>query len=136
MPEPIYAIHDLQHGYDGRPVLEIPHLTLAPHTIVGLVGPNGSGKSTLLRLLAAVETPRRGRIDFEGANLAPFAPATRSRPASIFPRSTSTSTPRPPSKKSDRPAAMIPASTASAPPPARPPSASPSSCPGCSPNSA
>ncbi len=79
MTEPIYAIHDLQHGYGGRAVLDIPHLTLAPHTIVGLVGPNGSGKSTLLRLLAAVETPRRGCIDFEGGPLAPFAPTVRSR---------------------------------------------------------
>jgi tungstate transport system ATP-binding protein len=77
--EPIYAIQDLQHGYDGRPVLQIPHLTLAPHGIVGLVGPNGSGKSTLLRLLAAVETPLQGRIDFEGVPLAPFAPAVRFR---------------------------------------------------------
>lgn len=79
MTEPIYAIHDLQHAYGGRAVLDIPHLTLAPHTIVGLVGANGSGKSTLLRLLAAVEAPRRGRIAFEGAPLTPFAPATRSR---------------------------------------------------------
>jgi tungstate transport system ATP-binding protein len=79
LSEPIYAIHDLQHGYAGRPALDIPHLVLEPHAIVGLVGPNGSGKSTLMRLLAAVETPRRGRVYFEGAPLAPFSPATRSR---------------------------------------------------------
>ena len=37
---------------------------------MGLVGSNGSGKSTLLRLIAGVERPSHGEIEFFGKNLA------------------------------------------------------------------
>ena len=38
--------------------------------ILGLIGPNGSGKTTLFNLIAGVFKPDRGRIEFEGEEIA------------------------------------------------------------------
>ena len=48
--------------YEGRTVLALEHLALAPGCRLALVGPNGSGKSTLLRLLAFLEAPNEGTL--------------------------------------------------------------------------
>src|SRR5580765_6641414 len=37
---------------------------VAPGDVVGLVGANGSGKSTLLRMLARLDQPARGRVEW------------------------------------------------------------------------
>lgn len=63
----IYHIQNLTHRYGDQPVLQVDDLSIARGSLVGLVGPNGSGKSTLLRLLALVEVPSAGRIQFNGA---------------------------------------------------------------------
>ncbi|SMC22019.1 tungstate transport system ATP-binding protein [Desulfacinum hydrothermale DSM 13146] len=60
----IYQAENLQHRYGTQTVLQLDHLSIERHKIVGLMGPNGSGKSTLLRLLAFVESPSRGRIAY------------------------------------------------------------------------
>ena len=73
MPDnPLYRVSRLKHAYQGRTVLSIDTLEIAPASIVGLIGPNGSGKSTLLKLLAFVERPAEGRISFKGRPAAPF----------------------------------------------------------------
>jgi ABC-2 type transport system ATP-binding protein len=38
--------------------------------ILGLLGPNGAGKSTLMRLLATLSAPSRGRITWNGGDIA------------------------------------------------------------------
>jgi putative ABC transport system ATP-binding protein len=43
---------------------------ISPGEIVGIAGPSGSGKSTLLHLLAGLESPTAGTIQFDGRNLA------------------------------------------------------------------
>lgn len=47
----------VKKSYEGRRVLDIDELTLAPGEILVVAGPNGAGKSTLIRLLALVEEP-------------------------------------------------------------------------------
>jgi tungstate transport system ATP-binding protein len=59
------ALRDAVHRYGGRVVLDVPAFELSDG-ITALVGPNGSGKSTLLRLLAALEEPSDGVLEFEG----------------------------------------------------------------------
>lgn len=58
----------LSKSYDGREVLKVIDLHVAPGEFVAVVGRSGCGKSTLLRLLANLEKASRGRLDFgEGA---------------------------------------------------------------------
>jgi branched-chain amino acid transport system ATP-binding protein len=45
-------------------------LTVADGTMVGLVGRNGAGKTTLMRTLMGHLTPKQGRIEFDGQDLA------------------------------------------------------------------
>ncbi|MBI5248148.1 MAG: ABC transporter ATP-binding protein, partial [Desulfomonile tiedjei] len=61
-----YKIRDLSFSYGGSPILAVPELEIPDGKIVALVGPNGSGKTTLLHLLAFIEPPDSGRIEFLG----------------------------------------------------------------------
>jgi putative ABC transport system ATP-binding protein len=51
------------------PVLDGVSLTLDAGETLALTGESGSGKSTLLHLVAALETPDRGRIAVNGADV-------------------------------------------------------------------
>ncbi len=75
---PIYTLSNLCHYFDGREVLRIEDLSIAPGKILGLVGPNGSGKSTLLSLLAFLRTPTLGTILYKGIPVLPSHKARRS----------------------------------------------------------
>lgn len=47
--------------------------------IVGLVGANGAGKSSIVKTIGGVVVPQRGRVDFEGQDLAAVPPHRRIR---------------------------------------------------------
>jgi NHLM bacteriocin system ABC transporter peptidase/ATP-binding protein/NHLM bacteriocin system ABC transporter ATP-binding protein len=51
-------------------VLNDVSLTLRPGACLAVVGPSGSGKSTLMRLLLGLERPERGRVLYDGRDLA------------------------------------------------------------------
>jgi tungstate transport system ATP-binding protein len=74
---PIYTLENIVQAYKGKIALDIPHLSIAPGSITGLMGPNGSGKSTLLKLLAFVSPPVKGSLFFHGKIEAPFSPKVR-----------------------------------------------------------
>lgn len=40
------------------------HTSIAPEEFLCVLGPSGSGKTTLLRILAGLETPTKGRVEF------------------------------------------------------------------------
>jgi putative ABC transport system ATP-binding protein len=50
-------------------------LVIGEGELVALVGPSGSGKTTLLQLLGALDRPTRGRVVFEGRDLASLGDA-------------------------------------------------------------
>jgi NitT/TauT family transport system ATP-binding protein len=52
---------------DELVVLENVNLTLRPGEIVGLLGRSGSGKSTLLRLIAGLDVPTNGVVNYHGS---------------------------------------------------------------------
>ncbi|MBA2731856.1 MAG: ABC transporter ATP-binding protein, partial [Acidobacteria bacterium] len=43
----------------------------------GLLGPSGCGKTTTLRMIAGLETPDRGRIEFDGRDITELSPERR-----------------------------------------------------------
>ncbi|HEU4320512.1 MAG TPA: ABC transporter ATP-binding protein [Acidimicrobiia bacterium] len=65
------VIRGLGFGYAGqtRSVLSGIHLDVESGTVHAVVGPNGSGKSTLLRIVAGLEEPSVGSVDFLGERL-------------------------------------------------------------------
>ena len=70
-------IRHLEKSFGDVQVLEDLSLELAEGEILALLGLSGSGKTTALRLLAGFETPDRGEILVEGADVAALPPAKR-----------------------------------------------------------
>lgn len=67
----LYRLDHIRFGYlINQVVLDIPELKIAADKITAIQGINGAGKSTLLKLLAFLERPQRGSIQFCGKSLA------------------------------------------------------------------
>ena len=52
-------------SWSDKDVLRNVCVTLAPEERVGLVGANGEGKTTLVRILAGIEPPTEGTMQFK-----------------------------------------------------------------------
>ncbi len=74
-------IEDLHASVDGKEILKGIDLTVNAGEVHAIMGPNGSGKSTLAQVLAGREayTVTRGRVLFEGTDLAELQPEDRAR---------------------------------------------------------
>ncbi len=70
-------IRHLEKSFGDVQVLKDLSLELAEGEILALLGLSGSGKTTALRLLAGFETPDRGEILVDGADVAGLEPAKR-----------------------------------------------------------
>lgn len=68
-------VQGLGHDYEGRPALQGVDLHVPAGSTVALVGGTGGGKSTLLKILLGFLVPTRGRVLFDGADLAGLDPA-------------------------------------------------------------
>jgi len=66
----LLCVENVYAGYDKADVLEDVSLTVASGSITCILGSNGSGKSTLIRAILGLTPPRRGRVLFDGADLA------------------------------------------------------------------
>lgn len=53
------------------------NLTVRDGEVMSVVGPSGCGKSTLLRVIAGLETPDRGRVLYDGQDMASVPPRDR-----------------------------------------------------------
>jgi ATP-binding cassette subfamily B protein len=79
--------HDVWFRYsDALPwVLRGTSLRLPAQGTIGLVGLNGAGKSTVVKLLTRLYEPTRGRITWDGVDLADFDPESlRERISAVF----------------------------------------------------
>jgi len=65
----------------GQPfrVLDIPELTMAPGTALGVSGPSGCGKSTLLHLIAGLMRPSSGSVCWGETEISALPEAPRDR---------------------------------------------------------
>jgi len=62
----ILQLNEVHYRYNSKTVLAIPALEIKRGSIMGLAGPNGSGKTTLLKLLARIEKPSVGSVNYLG----------------------------------------------------------------------
>ena len=74
MADVLISVQNLVRVYGRRSrevkALDIQRLDLARGDFVAVTGPSGCGKTTFLNLLGALDRPSRGRIFFEGRDLA------------------------------------------------------------------
>ena len=87
MTAPILEGRDLRVHYQGRAVLDVPHVVVQEGEVLAVIGPNGAGKSTLLRVLGLLEAPTTGMILYRGESASPSGSrglAIRRRFASVF----------------------------------------------------
>jgi branched-chain amino acid transport system ATP-binding protein len=63
------SIRNLDLYYGDAQALSDVSLEVGKGEIVAIVGANGAGKSSLIRCIAGIETPRAGRISFNGSTI-------------------------------------------------------------------
>ena len=63
-------VQDIWKTYEGKPLLCGASFSVAVGETVCLLGASGSGKSTLLRIISGLETPEKGRVLWDGQNMA------------------------------------------------------------------
>jgi len=70
MSAPLLAVQGLDLHYGDAQALADVSLEVAAGEIVAIVGANGAGKSSLIRAIHGIEKPTRGRIVFDGQDIA------------------------------------------------------------------
>ena len=65
----LYHLTGIRQRFNDRTVLLIDHLEIEAGRIHALLGPNGAGKTTLLRLLAFLDAPTDGLLQFSGRDV-------------------------------------------------------------------
>jgi ABC-type branched-subunit amino acid transport system ATPase component len=70
----LLEISGVEHSFYGVKPLRGVDLAIEANRITGLIGPNGAGKTTLFNCITGVITPDRGRIVFDGRDIAGMRP--------------------------------------------------------------
>ncbi|GHB84558.1 ABC transporter [Streptomyces cirratus] len=81
-------LDEVVYQYPGKdkPAVDGISLTLERGQILAIVGANGSGKSTLTRLLTGIYLPDKGKVTWNGCDLADTDPATVWRLTGLVPQ--------------------------------------------------
>ena len=66
---PYLNIRNLSKRYNDTWALRAIDLEVEKGEVFGIIGPSGAGKTTLLRLIATLERPSEGTIQFDGVDL-------------------------------------------------------------------
>ncbi|MEJ7794270.1 MAG: ABC transporter ATP-binding protein [Nocardioides sp.] len=64
------SLQEVTVAFDGDAAVEDASLEVPDGSVLAVLGPSGSGKSTLLRAIAGLEPVQRGRIAWDGTDLA------------------------------------------------------------------
>ncbi len=70
----LLEMRKIYHYYGKARALEEINLTIEEGALDAVIGPNGAGKSTLLRVIAGLEEPDRGKIEFLGERIDELKP--------------------------------------------------------------
>jgi branched-chain amino acid transport system ATP-binding protein len=74
MTEPLLRVDSIETFYGPIQAIRGVSLEVNPGQIVTVLGANGAGKTTVLRTISGVLDPERGRVMFEGRDIAHMAP--------------------------------------------------------------
>ncbi len=74
----LYQAQNLIKKAGNKTILDIPALAIESGKIYGLLGANGAGKTTLLNILAFLDLPTSGSIEFAGRAVRLSAPGIQS----------------------------------------------------------
>jgi len=72
---PLLEVRDLAVAYGGVEALKGMSLEVGAKDVVAVLGANGAGKTTLLHAISQLVTPKRGRIELDGRDLAELHPS-------------------------------------------------------------
>ena len=71
---PVLETLGVEFAYDGNQVLFGASIDVLPGETLALLGTNGAGKSTLLKVIAGLESPRRGAVFHDGDDVTGMQP--------------------------------------------------------------
>ncbi|MCU1267354.1 MAG: transporter related protein [Acidobacteria bacterium] len=74
---PLLVLHNLSKRYDLTPAVKDVSVEVERGEFFGLLGPSGCGKTTTLRMIAGLEKPDSGLINFEGRDITSLVPEAR-----------------------------------------------------------
>lgn len=76
---PLLSAHSISQSFQDVRVLDAVSVDIMDGRLVGLIGPNGAGKSTLLHVLAGVQKPVGGAIQYAGVDITRWPGYRRAR---------------------------------------------------------
>ncbi len=87
MMDSAITVKNLNHDFDGRPVLTEVAFEVEAGRFFIIIGPNGSGKTTLLKLLVGLLPLKGGHIDLLSRNLTRYSVRGLARRIAYVPQS-------------------------------------------------
>jgi branched-chain amino acid transport system ATP-binding protein len=72
--ETIIEVRNLSKHFEGLKAVDQVSFTIREGELIGIIGPNGAGKTTLFNLFTGFLKPTKGKIRFNGKNIAGKSP--------------------------------------------------------------
>ena len=73
----LLSVSGLYKSFSGVPAVDGVSFSAEPGELLCLLGPSGCGKTTMLRMLAGLEDPDAGTIEFDDRTMNGLAPQQR-----------------------------------------------------------
>ncbi len=77
MSNKLINLENISKSYGSQLVLDDMNLYIRENEFLTLLGPSGCGKTTTLRIIGGFETPDKGRVIFDGADITNIPPHKR-----------------------------------------------------------
>ena len=81
---PLLRLQNVESAYGPIKAIRGVSLKVQPGEIAAVLGSNGAGKSTILKTISGILDPRRGTVEFDGADITAHDPAAIVRRGMVF----------------------------------------------------